>query len=77
MKRSSSWKYIGDAEGDRWKWKAFLDDFGSGDLADVESVEYVLHPTFPKPVQEINDPEDGFALEADGGGNSNSKPSSI
>jgi transcription initiation factor IIF auxiliary subunit len=68
LKLRNSWKYIGDNDGDWWEWKAFLDDFGSGELANVESVEYVLHPTFPEPVREVDDPDDGFALETGGWG---------
>jgi transcription initiation factor IIF auxiliary subunit len=59
------WHYRG---GDWWEWEAFLDDEGSGDLAKVDFVEYVLHETFPNPVRRIDDPEGGFVLRTAGWG---------
>lgn len=65
MKLRNRWSYRG---GDRWDWEAFLDDEGSGELADVDFVEYLLHPTFPKPLVRVTEPEDGFTLRTNGWG---------
>ena len=61
----NSWKYSGE---DRWDWEAFLDDGGSGELSNIAYVEWVLHPTFPKPVRTVSEPEGGFALKTNGWG---------
>lgn len=55
-------------EDDRWEWEAFLDDGGSGDLARVQNVKYILHPTFPDQIKFITDPQDGFVLRTSGWG---------
>jgi len=68
LRLRNRWKYIGDNDGDWWKWAVFLDDEGTGDLAQIDSVEYVLHPTFREPVREVDDPHDGFMLETGGWG---------
>jgi transcription initiation factor IIF auxiliary subunit len=68
LKLRNSWEYKGN---DWWAWEAFLDDGGSGELTKVESVEYVLHPTFPKPVVTITDPKNGFVLRTSGWGTFN------
>ncbi len=65
LKLKNKWNYRGD---DRWRWEAFLDDEGSGELKDVESVEYILHPTFRNPIRRIEDPEGGFSLNTEGWG---------
>lgn len=70
LKLKNRWNYKGD---DRWRWEAFLDDEGSGELGEVESVEYVLHPTFVNPIRRIVDPEGGFALKTEGWGEFNLK----
>src|SRR6266540_548750 len=49
-----------------WDWEAFVDDHGSGELNEVRSVDYVLHPTFARPVREVTDPEGGFVMRAGG-----------
>lgn len=59
------WRYKGN---DWWQWEAFLDDEGSGELEQVDYVEYVLHPTFSNPVRRIADPEGGFILKTAGWG---------
>ena len=59
------WHYRG---GDRWEWEAFLDDGGSGELSNVDYVEYVLHPTFSNPIRRITAREGGFVLETAGWG---------
>ena len=61
----NNWKYIGN---DKWDWEVFIDDKGSGELTEVESVEYILHPTFPNPVINVTDPEEGFRLKLKGWG---------
>jgi len=61
----NKWKYEGN---DRWAWSAFLDDDNTGELKDVEYVEYVLHETFPEPRRIIDDPKNGFMLDTGGWG---------
>lgn len=65
LKLKNAWDYKGT---ERWSWTAFIDDEGTGELAEVESVEYVLHPTFPRPVIKVTNPERGFALHTNGWG---------
>jgi transcription initiation factor IIF auxiliary subunit len=36
----------------RWQWTVFIRG-SSSDLDKIRCVEYTLHPTFPKPVQEV------------------------
>ncbi len=55
-----------------WDWAIWLD--GSQDeLAEVTSVEYVLHPTFSNPVQQVKDRSTNFRLQARGWGEFNIK----
>ena len=68
LKLRNRWKYIADNDGDWWEWEAFLDDSDSGDLSKVDSVEYVLHPTFDEPIVEVDDPDGGFVLDTGGWG---------
>jgi transcription initiation factor IIF auxiliary subunit len=50
-----------------YKWRLFIDE--PPDVLDgIKSVEYILHPTFPEPVQVRTDPRDSFALETSGWG---------
>ena len=65
LKLRNDWKYKGN---DWWEWGAFLDDGGSGELSNVECVEYVLHETFPEPVCRIDKPDGGFRLDTGGWG---------
>ncbi len=65
LKLRNKWKYEGK---DWWAWEAFLDDSGSGELANVNYVEYVLHPTFPNPVRKVTNPKGGFVLKTSGWG---------
>lgn len=65
LKLRNRWNYKG---GDWWEWEVFLDDGGSGELGNVDHVEYVLHPTFPSPVRQVSVPEGGFALKTSGWG---------
>jgi transcription initiation factor IIF auxiliary subunit len=65
LKLRNRWNYKGSL---RWKWEAFLDDDGSGELNNVDYVEYVLHPTFPEPIRKIKNPEGGFVLKTEGWG---------
>lgn len=65
LKLKNTWNYNGN---DWWHWEAFLDDGGSGELADVANVQYVLHETFPNPIQRIDTPENGFRLQTAGWG---------
>ena len=65
LKLKNKWNYKGE---DRWRWEAFLDDEGSGELNQVASVEYVLHPTFKDPLRTITNPDGGFVLKTEGWG---------
>ena len=65
LELKNTWNYSGD---DWWKWTAFVDDSGTGDLAKVEFVEYVLHETFPEPIRRIDSRKGGFTLESEGWG---------
>lgn len=65
LRLRNRWKYAGD---ERWDWGAFLDDGGSGELAGVAYVEYVLHPTFRPSVVKVTDPKDGFVFRTNGWG---------
>jgi len=51
------------AEREFYKWRLFVDE-PRDVLEQIKAVEYVLHPTFPEPVQTRTDPENQFALEA-------------
>jgi transcription initiation factor IIF auxiliary subunit len=63
------WHYRGMSEGYQWwDWEAFLDDSGSGELSNVNYVEYILHPTFPHPIRKITNPRGGFVLKTAGYG---------
>jgi transcription initiation factor IIF auxiliary subunit len=65
LKLRNRWRYQG---GDWWQWEAFLDDGGSGQLQQVDYVEYVLHSTFPNPIRTVDEPEGGFVLKTAGWG---------
>lgn len=65
LRLRNRWHYKGK---DWWDWEVFLDDSGSGELSNVDYVEYVLHPTFPNPVRKISSPTGGFVLKASGWG---------
>ncbi len=52
---------------DWFKWRVFIDEPKSV-LQKIQSVDYVLHPTFPNPNRTITDKESGFALESSGWG---------
>lgn len=70
LKLRNRWNYQGD---DWWKWEAFLDDEGSGELDRVNYVKYVLHPTFYNPIREVTKKDGGFVLETEGWGSFNLK----
>ena len=54
--------YVG---GDHWRWSVWLDGPAT-ELDSIEQVEYVLHPTFHKPVREISDRATNFRLDRPG-----------
>jgi len=53
-----------------FKWKVFIDE-ADNILDKIESVEYLLHPTFPEPYQVRNDKATKFALTSSGWGEFN------
>ena len=58
----------GERGGNKWyRWRVFVDE-PEPVLETIENVEYVLHPTFPRPNQERDDAPDKFALESSGWG---------
>jgi transcription initiation factor IIF auxiliary subunit len=65
LRLRNRWEYEGD---DKWKWVAFVDDGGSGDLKKIDHVKYFLHPTFPKPVREVTQRDGGFPIATTGWG---------
>ena len=65
LKLKNDWDLV---KKDWWQWSVFLDDGGSGDLSEVEYVDYVLHPTFPNPRRTIRDSETRFKLSTAGWG---------
>lgn len=50
-----------------YRWKAFVEE-PPEKLREIRRVIYTLHPTFPKPTQVRDNPEDKFAVEAAGWG---------
>ena len=65
MRIRNRWKYAGD---DRWDWEAFLDDGGTGQLDAVNSVEYILHPTFKNPLRKITTRNNQFTMKTNSWG---------
>lgn len=65
LRLRNRWNYQGE---ERWDWEVFLDDEGTGELDQVDYVEYVLHPTFSKPLVRIDNPDGGFVLRTNGWG---------
>ncbi|HEY3103624.1 MAG TPA: pYEATS domain-containing protein [Pyrinomonadaceae bacterium] len=65
LKLKNRWNLVRD---DWWEWEAFIDDEGSGELNNVVSVKYVLHPTFVDPVRVVDNPVGGFRLKTEGRG---------
>ena len=57
-------KYCGD---DRWEWSVRLKG-PKKDLDEVDRVIYQLHPTFSRPVVEIDSRESDFRLDSSGWG---------
>lgn len=56
---------VGDSE--YYTWRIFVDE-PKEVLDTIRDVQYILHPTFPEPVQDRDDPDDQFALETSGWG---------
>ncbi len=54
-------RYLGD---ERWEWSVWIE----GDLDQVESVVWHLHPTFPNPIREMSNRDEQFKLTAHGWG---------
>jgi transcription initiation factor IIF auxiliary subunit len=50
-----------------YAWELFVDEPPEV-LDEIAEVEYILHPTFPNPVQVRTDPHDRFALRSRGWG---------
>jgi len=53
-----------------WDWSVWLDG-PSTELDAIQEVVYILHPTFPNPVNQIDDRETNFRLKARGWGEFN------
>lgn len=52
---------------DWWKWSVWLEG-DPGELRNVRSVTYTLHPTFPNPVREVTNRRAKFRLDSAGWG---------
>src|ERR1700745_1211223 len=52
---------------DWWEWSVWVEG-EDAELDQVESVTYVLHPTFQRPVRTISARENGFRLDSAGWG---------
>lgn len=50
-----------------WKWSVWIDG-PDAELDQVQSVEWVLHPTFPNPIVQATQRQDKFRIEASGWG---------
>jgi hypothetical protein len=50
-----------------YDWRVFVDE-PAAVLARIASVQYLLHPSFPEPLQIRTNPEEKFAVEAHGWG---------
>ena len=50
-----------------WEWTVFIET-DRETLSQIEYVEYILHPTFPEPVQQVFNRDTKFALTAKGWG---------
>ncbi len=70
IKLKNNWQYKGD---DRWDFELYLDSDNPEELTNVESVKYILHPTFKKPVRTIKDSSEGFKLKSNGWGTFDTK----
>jgi transcription initiation factor IIF auxiliary subunit len=57
-------EYLGN---DRWRWWIWLGG-SEGQVGQIESVTYILHPTFPNPVRTITDRATRFRLATAGWG---------
>lgn len=53
---------------DWWDWTARIEATEPDSLADVDYVEYHLHPTFQNPVRRVKAGEGGFPLKSRGWG---------
>ena len=65
LRLRNNWKYIGE---DRWDWEVFVEDDNSGELENINFVEYVLHPTFRSPRRITHNKEQNFKLRTNGWG---------
>ncbi|TMU57472.1 pYEATS domain-containing protein [Flagellimonas algicola] len=52
---------------DYYKWAIWIEP-GTNELSEIESVEYLLHPTFKQRIHIITDPGTNFRLESHGWG---------
>ena len=58
--------YVHSSSSDKnYDWWIYL-DVNSNIKEHIESVTYTLHPTFPRAVQKMDDPSNGFRLDATG-----------
>jgi len=64
IKLVNSAKYKGR---DRWEWSVWIDGPATA-LDQIESVEYVLHPTFAQPVRRVQNRASRFQLDSRGWG---------
>lgn len=64
LRIEQGFKYQDD---DWWKWWIWIDG-PQEELDQIDHVTYILHPTFPNPVQDIKNRDTKFLLQTSGWG---------
>ena len=64
LRIEQGFKYQGD---DWWKWWIWIDG-PNEELDQIDHVTYILHPTFPNPVQKVDNRPTKFMLQTSGWG---------
>ena len=64
LRIEQGFKYQGD---DYWDWWIWIEG-AQEELDQIDRVIYILHPTFPSPVREVNDRSTKFRLKTAGWG---------
>lgn len=67
ISRYAGKRMVGDKERDWWNWTIFVKADRSA-LAQIDCVEYTLHPTFRNPVRKVCASDNDFSLSMNGWG---------
>jgi len=67
IRQTASYAGVSTAGDKRWNWSVWIDG-PDAELDQVESVEWVLHPTFPHPVVLVTQRQSKFRLDQNGWG---------